>query len=399
MTLNPWHGLRGLPREMWVLAGVTLVNRAGTMVMPFLALYLIRERGVAPGRTGLALTVYGVGALLAAPLAGWLTDRFTPLRVMVGSLLLGGAVALALPWTSGFAQFLVLVFLWAIVAEAFRPANLAAVSDLVPAEQRRPAFALVRLSINLGMSIGPAVGGLLVALSFSALFWVDGLTSIAAGCLLAANTARWRRGGDQHQSAAPVRAPNSAFRDRRLLFLLFAGIPVVAVFFQIQGAMAVHVVENLGWHASAFGLLFALNTGLIVLTEVPLNLRLARYPPRLSLIVGSLLIGLGFGAFAFASSVAQVVAAVVVWTCGEMAVFSALPTAVADLAPAERRGEYMGLFQLSFGIAFVLGPWAGTAALAGFGPVAMWAGAAAVAATSALLFSRSLPAAAANRGC
>lgn len=390
MNWNPWRGLRGLPREMWVLFTATLINRAGTMVMPFLAIYLIRERGVPPGRTGLALTVYGLGALIAAPLAGWLSDRISALRVMVGSLVLGGVVALFLPWVPGFSGFLVVTFLWAIAAEAFRPSSLAAVSDMVPAEQRRPAFALVRMAINLGMSVGPAVAGLLAAVSFSTLFWVDGLTSIAAGGVLAATASRWRRAGDQLPHGDRP-ASRSAFRDRHFLFFLLASVPAVAVFFQIQGAMAVHLVENLGYSAAVFGGLFALNTVLIVLTEVPLNLVLARYPVRHSLIAGALLVGLGFGALAFTRTLPQILGSVVVWTIGEMLLFSALPTAVADFAPAARRGEYMGLFQMSFSVAFVVGPWAGTAALAGFGPLAMWSGAALVAAASALLFARLSP--------
>lgn len=390
MRWNPWRGLRGLPREMWVLFTATLINRAGTMVMPFLAIYLIRERGVPPGRTGLALTVYGLGALIAAPLAGRLCDRISALRVMVGSLVLGGIVALFLPWVPGFSGFLVVTFLWAVTAEAFRPASLAAVSDVVPAAQRRPAFALVRMAINLGMSVGPAVAGLLAAISFSALFWVDGLTSIAAGVVLAATSSRWRRAGDQ-QPEAETAAGLSAYRDRHFLLFLLAAIPVVAVFFQIQGAMAVHLVENLGYSAAFFGGLFAFNTALIVFTEVPFNLFLARYPVRSSLIAGALLVGLGFGALAFTRMLPQILASVVVWTVGEMLLFSALLTAVADFAPAARRGEYMGLFQMSFSVAFVVGPWAGTAALAGFGPEVMWTGAALVAVASALLFTRLSP--------
>src|SRR5437588_108891 len=76
---------------------------------------------------------------------------------------------------------------WAILAEAYRPAGAAYLSKVVPSAQRKIGFALHRLAVNLGMSIGPLVAGLLASrVSYTALFWIDGLTSIVAGIVLAA---------------------------------------------------------------------------------------------------------------------------------------------------------------------------------------------------------------------
>src|SRR5437762_3263104 len=149
--LNPWRGLRGLPGEVWVLFAVSLINRAGTMALPFLVLYLTRALGITAGRAGLAIVVYGAGALLTAPLAGRLTDRVGPVRVMEGSLFLSGALLVAFPLAGSYPAILVLCFLWAVTGEALRPANLTAVTEWVVPERRKAAFALIRLAINLGM--------------------------------------------------------------------------------------------------------------------------------------------------------------------------------------------------------------------------------------------------------
>ncbi len=133
------------------------------MVLPFLVLYLTREHGWSAPRAGLALAVYGAGSILAAPIAGRLSDRIGPLPIMRWSLVITGILLLVFPFVSGFAAVVGLTLAWALASEAFRPANLALIADIVTPEQRKPAYALTRLAINLGMSVGAAAAGLIAA--------------------------------------------------------------------------------------------------------------------------------------------------------------------------------------------------------------------------------------------
>lgn len=160
--MNPWRGLGHLPRAVWVLSFVTLINRAGMMALPFLVLYLTKNFGYAATTAGLVITIYGLGALIFAPISGRLSDRFGPFRLMQYSLLLSGVILLCFPLVARLEVVLPLTLLWAIISEAFRPASLSAITGIVPAEQRKTAYALNRLAINLGMSIGPAAGGFLI---------------------------------------------------------------------------------------------------------------------------------------------------------------------------------------------------------------------------------------------
>src|SRR5277367_2339800 len=187
--MNPWRGLKNLPREMWMLAAATLVNRSGTMVLAFLVLYVTHTFGVTPARAALALMVYGLAALVAMPLAGILSDRVGPLPIMKASLFLTGFLLLLFPLAKSYSAILLMTFAFAVLNESVRPASLSMVSDLVPPAQRKSAFALSRLAINLGMSVGPAIGGVLALISFRWLFFVDGATSILAGVVIA--IARW----------------------------------------------------------------------------------------------------------------------------------------------------------------------------------------------------------------
>jgi predicted MFS family arabinose efflux permease len=368
--LRHWKDLRHLPRGMWVLFATTLTNRAGSMVMPFLVLYLTRSLGFSAGRAASVLLAYGVGAIVAGPITGMLSDRIGPVRLMEAALFLSGCVLLAFPFAKTYASVVAMSVVLAAVTEGFRPASMALIGAIVRPSQRKSAFALYRLAINLGMSVGPALGGFLATVSFRYLFFVDGATSIAAGVVLVAASLT------VVPAVKPAGAPRFAWPrahlDGRFLFFLAALLPVMLVFFQHLSAMSLWIVRDHGLPESTFGLLFSVNTLLIVLLEVPLNAATARWPHRRTLALGALLSGAGFGAMALASSVPSFAATVVVWTFGEMFFFPGAAAYLADVSTPERRGEYSGLFAMSFSLAFSVGPWAGTLVLDRYGGRALW---------------------------
>ncbi len=368
--LRHWKDLRHLPRAMWVLFATTLTNRVGSMVMPFLVLYLIKSLGFSASRAAFVLLAYGLGAIVAGPISGLLSDRIGPVRLMEASLFLSGAVLLAYPLAQSYAAVLAMTVVLSAVTEGFRPASMALLGATVPPPQRKAAFSLYRLAINLGMSVGPALGGFLATVSFRYLFFVDGATSIAAGVVLVASSLKVEP-APRSPGAAHFAWPR-AHLDGRFLFFLAALLPVMLVFFQHLSAMSLWIVRDHRLPESTFGLLFSINTLLIVLLEVPLNVATAHWPHRRTLFLGALLSGAGFGSMAFASSVWAFAATVVVWTFGEMFFFPASAAYVADVSTPDRRGEYSGLFAMSFSLAFSVGPWAGTLVLDRFGGNVLW---------------------------
>lgn len=389
--MNPWRGLGGLPQEIWVLFTATLVNRAGTMALPFLVLYLTRRHAFSASQAGLIITVYGIGALITSPLAGRLSDLVGALRVMKISLFLTGALLLLFPLARSYVLLQLLTFIWAIVSEAFRPASMATIASVTTQEQRKPAFALYRLAANLGMSIGPAAGGLLATLSFTWLFLVDGLTTLLAALVLTG--ARWQH--RQHETSpgdsGTSRHERAVLTDGIFLWFLVALFPVVMVFFQHNSSMPLFLVRNLHFAESAYGFLFSINTVLIVLAEVPLNTMTAHWPHRLTLSLGALLSGIGFGSMMFITGFASAALTVAIWTCGEMLLFPAAAAYVTEIADTARRGQYMGIFQMSFSLAFAIGPWLGTQTLEWYGAHTLWGGALLLGLFSALLMLRVSP--------
>jgi predicted MFS family arabinose efflux permease len=364
----------------------------GSMAIPFLVLYLTKDIGFTAGRAGMILGLYGAGSLVVSPFLGRLADQLGHVRMMKASLLSSGLVMLAYPLAQSFRGIVIITIALAVTAEAFRPASLSVLTDLVPPEQRKAAFAVNRLAINLGMSVGPAVGGYLAEVSFPAIFRVDGATSLLAFVVLALTGFKVA----EHVTAAgadgaEAKRSRPAYTDVQLWIFLAACVPIAAVFFQHEGALPLDVVRDLGIPASFFGWMFTINTALIVLFEVRLNLSTSHWAHRKSLFLGGLFIAAGFGAMAFCRTGLSIAGTVVIWTIGEMITLPSMSNVVAELAPADRRGEYMGLYSMSWGLAFAIGPWLGTVVLERFGRVTLWGGAFVVAAAAAIAMGRMRP--------
>jgi len=372
------------------------------MALPFLILYLTRYLNVSASLAGLALSIYGIGGILTAPFAGRLSDRVGPFTVMRASLGLTGLLLFVIPLAHSFAVVALLTFLWALVAEGTRPATMSALTATTSPDQRKSAIAVNRLAVNLGMSIGPAVGGFLATVSFPLLFIVDGATSLAAAIVLSillrtrdltATIPESRL--NPSRVADSVQSPTSAsvWKDRNAIEFLAAIFLMNLVFMQNQGALPLYLVRDLNHRESFYGMLFVVNTLLIVAFEVPLNLAMSHWSHRSALAVGIVLTAVGFGAVGLSTSSAFIIGTVVVWTFGEMIVFPVATAYVADIAPPGRNGEYMGAFSSVISLALVLGPWLGVAALDRFGPVLMWSGVLVVGllAGLALLLSKEKP--------
>jgi predicted MFS family arabinose efflux permease len=372
--LNPWRGLGGLPREVWLLFATNLINRAGMMVLPFLVLYLTQELGFPPARAALMLALYGASAIVFGPIGGRLSDRIGALPVMRVSLLASGFVLLLFPLAKSFAAVSVVTVLWAGCAEMFRPASLAAITHVAAPEQRKQAFALNRLAINLGMSIGPALGGFLATVSFRAMFVVDAVTTLIAGAVLALTPWRAFSGVNSEAGVGDEEriAPATILHDRLFLIFLGGSFLVGIVFFQHESALPLYLVQYLQLSPAFYGMLFTINTLLIVALEVPLNTATAHWSNTRSLIIGCMLFAVGFGALGVIATAAGVIATVVVWTFGEMLLFPAMAAHLGEIAPENRRGAYMGAYSMSLSIALTVGPWMGTQLLAAYGPVTVW---------------------------
>ncbi len=380
----------GLPREAWFLFAVNLVNSSGAMVIFFLSLYLTRRLGFTPARAGQAISLYGLGSLAGAYLGGWLSDRIGSTSVQKLSLALSGGFLLALGQIRSAWGLLPILFLYSLAAGALYPANAASMSRICPPELHVKGFALNRLANNLGVTIGPALGGLLALRDYRLLFWADGLTCIAAAGLF---LVIWKKPEDQLRTAEklghsiPSGAVRLPWRDRPFLLLMLLVVVWGAVFVQLLATFPLYMSSVYGLAEDKIGRLLAVNTILIVSLEMALMEKVRACSRTRMINLSFLLLGLGFGLMPLGRGFLYGAFTVAVWTFGEILSIPLVTALIAGRAGPETRGRYMGIFSFAFSSAFVVGPVAGAAVYGRFGGNALWFGCAGLAVMLAVSFS------------
>lgn len=346
--------IRALPRAVFVIVVGQFINRVGCFVYPFLTLYL-GARGYSATQIALVLGAMGVGNIVGPIASGYLADaigrRHTIVLSLVSSAVLMFGIFLTIDIYPllllnaagyGFANFL------------YGPASSALLTDLVPSEQRVIAYAMVRLAINGGFAVGPALGGLMYAYSPALIFIGDAATTLLYAGLAALWLPQGLRTVEGRVTSPKVffQSWQAALRDvsqhrlfkQYLLSLVFMAIGFIQVF----NVLAIASTDK-GLSPSQFGIVMSLNGLLILLVEMPVSQLLKRFPPRRVLTLGFILMAVGLASFGFAQSFGSFILAMTLFTIGEIV---ALPIGMAyssDLAPVEYRGRYLGLRGLTWG--------------------------------------------------
>ena len=358
----------GLPRSFWFLWAGTLVNRAGAFVTPFLALYLTGARDISVTQAGLVLSLLGLGSAIGQPVGGVLADRIGRRRTMVLGLLSSAVTLLVLGAATGVLAVAAAAFAYGLCLDLFRPAVQAAVADLVPDADRPRAFALNFWAVNLGFSIATPLGGFLASRGYWLLFALDAATCAVFAVLILRAVPETR----PVVTGAAGRL-RDVLHDRLLVALVVSVVAVSVVYLQAFVTLPL-VFGDDGLGPAAYGLAIGLNGVLIIVLQPLLIPLLARHRRGPLLLVAMVLQGVGFGMTAFADSVATHLAAIAVWTIGEVLQAGQLGALVAALAPEHLRGRYMGAFGFSFGAASFLAPALGTQVLSRAGEPALWGG-------------------------
>jgi predicted MFS family arabinose efflux permease len=376
----------GLPRDVWLLAGALLVNRAGTMVLPFLSLYLTRDLDLSAAKAGVIIGFFGFGSMAGSFIGGWLSDRMDTVRVQELSLLASGFGFLAFTQLESFTALAGGVLVLAAISDAFRPALMAAVAHRSSPENRARAFALIRLAANLGMAIGPAAAGFLAIYGYAWIFVGDALTSWAAAVMLLAmfRSDDPGRRDDRRQTRERVGSP---WRDLPFLGFMLLLVVLAMAFFQVWSTVPLFLRSFYDISEQGIGFLLALNALIIVLTEM-LLIRAVENRNRMRMVgLGAFLVCGGFAILPLGPGWVVAVVFMVVLTIGEMLSMPITNAIVAERAGVESVGRYMGVYTLAFSTAFVIGPIAGTAVYQDLGPQTLWFGIGAVGIALALAFA------------
>ena len=364
----------GLSREIWWLAFITFVNRAGTMVLPFLTLYLTKHLDFSLSQVGWIMTSFGVGSFLGSWLGGKLTDKIGYYRVMFWSLLLTGFLFIGLQYVTTFWGFVVGVFITMTVADTFRPAIFVSLNAYSKPENQTRSLTLIRLAINLGFSFGPFLGGLIISiLGYQSLFWVDGLTCILA-ILLFRTVLKNKEFIIKEKEIEEPNSISSIFKDKAYWLFLVIVFLMGFTFMQLFSTVPLYYKDIHGLTEVQIGLLMSLNGGLIFLTEMPLIHKLEQSSiNKINIIVWSLvLFALSFFVLNISDWVGLIVISMIIITVAEMLAFPFSNAFAMTRAVKGKEGLYMSLYAMAFSLAHIFSAKTGMEVVDKFGFNANW---------------------------
>jgi MFS family permease len=301
----------GLPGAFWTLWSGLVVNRMATFVAPLLAVYLVRDRGLTPAEAGRIVAVYGLGMIVAGPLGGLLADRIGRRPTLIAGLATSALAVGAIALLSAPPVVAALAFLASAGGEIYRPAVNAAVADLVPPPDRARAWGLVYWGVNLGMSVGLLLGGLVASRSLTALFLADAATSLAFAGVIAARVPETRPAGIVHEPA--LSGLVRVFRDRTYVVFLVLYLASLVVFTQWELGLPLDMQAH-GLGPSAFSFLMAVNCAGVVVLQPLFAPRLRRLDGSRLLAASALLFGVGYGVNALELGLAGYAVGTTCWT-------------------------------------------------------------------------------------
>jgi predicted MFS family arabinose efflux permease len=380
-----FQAFKGLPRDVWALSLVMFINMSGSMVIFYLSLYLTRHMGFSVLEAGRILSGYGIGMLAGTFVGGFCSDRIGSRRSQQLSLLASGLTLFALSQCRSFTSILAAVVVYGVSASALFPANASSIVETCPIELRSRGFALNRLASNLGVAVGPVIGGLLTTVDYRLLFFVDGTTCLLAAASFFFLFPRRMSGGACPPSGAGE-GKSIWWRDRKLIGILLGTFGISLIFIQLFGTFPLFMRKEYGFAESTIGPLFSVNTIMIVLFQMVVTHRTEKLRRKQVAAAGTLLLGLGFGLLPFGRGFLYAAMTVAVWSIGEMLIMPTLITTISLRAPSGYQGKYQGLFSLAFSCGYILGPAAGTKIYESLGGTALWLSVAGLAVLISLFF-------------
>lgn len=368
------NSFRGFSREIWILTIITFINRAGTMVLPFLSKYLKEDLDFSYGDVKWILISFGLGSMLGSYLGGKLADSLGFYKVMVFSLFVSGLMFFGLQYITSFTGLCFAMFGIMTIADMFRPAMFVSLGVYAKSENRTRALTLVRLAVNLGFAAGPALGGLIIMnIGYKGLFWVDGASCILAIAIFWLLVKEKKKIKEAEHTFETV-GIKTVYQDKPFWVFLLVSFTTAMIFFQLFTTLPLYHNEQYGLTEFQTGLLMTLNGFLIFLLEMPIVSFFERKKVNKVkiVLVGSLCMAIGFYALMINVWAGILLINILFLTFGEMFAFPFSNSFALSRAPRGQEGRYMGFYTMSFSLAHIMSANIGFEVIDNFGYQTNW---------------------------
>ena len=362
----------GITKPVWILATIQLINRTGSMVLPFMTVYMTSALGYTKTEAGIIMSIFGIGSLAGSYLGGRWTDKFGPFKVQFLSLTIGGMSYLFIPFLHGFYPLAIGVFICGLINDSLRPAASSMTSHFATEATTTRSFSLMRMAINLGVAIGPAIAGILAGINYMWLFIGDGATCIAAGIVFYYYF-KEKQPQIHTEKKHATTAQTSPYRDGKfMLFMLFCFF-YAAAFFQIFSGIPLYYKDVYFKPEAAIGLLIGFN-GLIVFVfeMITVSQLEKRFRPNAMIVVGCVMLGLSFLIFNIFHGTIILLIAMLLLSFSEIFAMPFMISRVVKSATPQTRGSYLAAYTIAWALAFIISPYSSTQIIENFNYTTLW---------------------------
>jgi MFS family permease len=365
------------PRHFWVLIGALFIDRVGgALIFPFLSLYITNKFSVGMTEVGGIFAIHSISSFFGNLVGGALADKIGRRSMLIIGLIFSALISLGMGFIEDWELFYLLAFLTGFISNFSGPAVQAMLADILPVKKRLDGFGILRVAMNLAVTIGPAIGGIIAGISYLLLFIIDCVVSVITAVVvyfaLPETKPLLEEGKKEESVIQSIGGYGKVFKDKIFLAFLFLTTFTAIVYFQMNTTLSVYLRDFHSVSSQGFGFILSLNALCVVLFQFWITRKVKKYHPLRVMMVGNLFYAVGFTLYGFTNIYWQFLAAMVIITIGEMVIAPVVQTLIANISPEDMRGRYMAAYLLGWGIAVAVGPFAAGVVIDNYNPNWVW---------------------------
>ncbi len=375
------------PRQFWLLFWGMLISTIGSsMVWPFLMIYVSEKLQLPLSTVTTLMTVNAISGLIFSFIAGPVADRVGRKRIMYISLISDGLAFLLLSQAESYPAFMALMALRGAINPLYRVGADAMMADLVPPEKRPDAYSLLRMSNNIGISIGPSIGGFIAGVSYNLAFFIAAIGMVTYGVLVIVQARETLPKQQTQPQVEKFGGYGRVLSDWPFISFVLAFLLNTMVASMIWVLLSVYAKQNYGVPENQYGFIATTNALMVVFLQFAVTQITKRHTPLPVMAIGALFYTVGGASIALGTGFWGFWMSMVIMTIGELIVTPTGSTYAANRAPADMRGRYMSIYGLTWSVASGIGPLLGGFLNDNIAPVAIWYGAGIIGLSSVLAF-------------
>lgn len=352
-----------LPGTFWTLVGASFIDRlGGALIFPFFALYITQKFHVGMTEVGTLFAFFSLSSIVGGGIGGALADKYGRKSIIIFSLIMTASTTVLMGLVDRIELFYGIAILSGILADTGGPAHQAMTADLLTPEKRSSGFAVLRVSANLAVTLGPMIGGLLAGIDYLYLFIIDAIMSTITAGLVFAFLPETKPEVPEHEKEAQpslfqtMKGYSTVFKDLKYVWFIFVSVLMVFVYIQMNSTLSVFLRDYRDTPARYFGYILSINAAMVVVLQFFISRKISKYPALLIMAAGTILYAIGFGMYGFVYTFSLFVTAMVIITIGEMMTVPTSQALVASFAPDDMRGRYMAVYGIAWVIPSAFGP-------------------------------------------